>query len=183
MYHFWQKIRNRLNTLKFRLRYGSYVTLGGSNIVQHQVILNIFRHGKGKFRLRLGHRTNLYHHVLIQGSGELSIGDRTFIGSYSVIGCNEKISIGKNVMIAQSVSIRDTDHRFDDLETPMIDQGFVSSPIVIHDNVWIGHGAVITRGVTIGSGSIIAANAVVTKDVPENAIVGGVPAKLIRYRT
>lgn len=85
-------------------------------------------------------------------------------------------------MIASSVSIRDTDHRFDRLDIPMISQGIVTAPIVIKDNVWIGHGAVITKGVTIESGAIIAANAVVTRDVPANAIMGGVPAKLIKYR-
>ncbi|MAO07771.1 MAG: acetyltransferase [Alteromonas sp.] len=85
-------------------------------------------------------------------------------------------------MIANAVSIRDTDHLFDDISLPMNQQGYRTRPVVIKDNVWIGHGVVITKGVTIEEGAIIAANAVVTKDVPKNTIVGGVPAKIIRER-
>jgi len=85
-------------------------------------------------------------------------------------------------MIANAVSIRDTDHNFTDTSVDMINQGIKTDPIFIKDNVWLGHGVVITKGVTINSGAIIAANAVVTKNIPSNAIVGGVPAKIIKYR-
>jgi acetyltransferase-like isoleucine patch superfamily enzyme len=85
-------------------------------------------------------------------------------------------------MIANAVSIRDTDHNFKDLDIDMLQQGIQTEPVYIKDNVWLGHGVVITKGVTIHSGAIVAANAVVTKDVPENAIVEGVPAKIIKYR-
>jgi len=85
-------------------------------------------------------------------------------------------------MIAQCVSIRDTDHNFEDCNIAMIDQGIVTDSIIIENDVWICHGAVVTRGVTIGKGSIIAANAVVTKDIEPYTIVGGIPAKLIKKR-
>ena len=65
----------------------------------------------------------------------------------------------------------------------MKNQGIHTSPIIIEDDVWVGYGAVITKGVTISKGAIIGANAVVTKDVPKYAIVGGVPAKIIKYRS
>lgn len=178
----WQKIRNRIHTQYFGLRYGRYMKIGAGAVVHKHVMLNPFGRGTQHLRIELGPRTVLYPYVLIQGSGSFSLGDRSFIGSFSVIGCNERVEIGKGVMIAQNVSIRDTDHGFEELKVPMIDQGIRTAPVVIHDNVWIGHGAVITKGITIGSGAIIAANAVVTKDVPENTIVGGVPAKIIRYR-
>ena len=86
-------------------------------------------------------------------------------------------------MISNAVSIRDTDHDFQKINVPIFNQGIITSPVFIGDYVWIGYGAVITKGVTIGKGAIIAANAVVTKDVPEYAIVGGVPAKIIRMRS
>jgi len=124
----------------------------------------------------------LMNDVIIQGSGQLELGVNTYIGSFSVIGCNEKIIIGDNCMIAQSTSIRDTDHAFLRRDMPMNQQGVSTSPIEIGDDVWIGHGAVITKGVTISRGAIIGANAVVTKNVPEYAIVGGAPAQIIRYR-
>jgi acetyltransferase-like isoleucine patch superfamily enzyme len=178
----WQKIRNRIHTRYIGLRYGKHLKIGAGAVVFPKVMLNPFTLGRRQLEIELGPRTVLYPYVLIQGSGKMTLGDRSFIGSFSVIGCNAEVHIGNGVMIAQNVSIRDTDHGFEDLHTPMIDQGIRTAPVRIHDNVWIGHGAVITKGITIGSGAIVAANAVVTKDVPENAIVGGVPAKIIRYR-
>lgn len=121
--------------------------------------------------------------VVMQGSGKIIIGRNSYISSYSVIGINESLKIGKNVMIADNVTIRDTNHAFNRLDIPMMQQGIVTSPIVIEDDVWIGHGVIITSGVTICTGAIVAAGAVVTKDVPAYAIVGGVPAKIIKYRT
>ena len=176
------RLRDRWTTLLFKLRYRSFIQLKGKNVVRKSVHIRPFTKQSSKLKLILEPKANIYSFVLIQGSGTITLGERTFIGSFSTIGCNESISIGKNVMIAQSVSIRDTDHGFEDLQQPMIEQGITTAPIVIEDNVWIGHGAVITKGITIHSGAIIGANAVVTKDVPANAIVGGVPAKLIRYR-
>ena len=89
------------------------------------------------------------------------------------IYCFNNITIGKNVAIAENVIIRDSDNH-------NIEGAVNSAPIVIGDNVWIGMGAMILKGVTIGSGSIVAAGAVVTKDVAPNTIVAGVPAKEIR---
>ncbi|MBI5557979.1 MAG: acyltransferase [Deltaproteobacteria bacterium] len=86
-------------------------------------------------------------------------------------------------MIGPAVSIRDTDHVFSSTGIPMMEQGVDVSPVTIEDDVWIGHGAVILRGVTLGKGSIIAASAVVTKDVSPYSIVGGIPAKIIGSRS
>ena len=127
--------------------------------------------------------SRLNNNITLQGYGKFILGEKSFLGSYCIVASNELIQIGRNVMIADFVSIRDTDHNYDNLDIPMIEQGIVTSPVIINEDVWIGHGAVITRGVNIGKGAIIAANAVVTKDVPEYAIMGGVPAKLIKYRT
>lgn len=94
----------------------------------------------------------------------------------------EKIEIGADVMIAPRVYILDVDHRFDDRARPISAQGYEIAPIRIQDGVWIGAGAVITKGVTIGEGAVIGANSVVTRDVAPYAIIGRVPAKLIRHR-
>lgn len=99
-----------------------------------------------------------------------------------MIASNELVRIGRNVMIADQVTIRDTDHSISSIDRPMIDQGIETAPVIIGDDVWIGHGASILKGVTVGEGSVIAAGAVVTKDVPPFAIVGGVPARIIRFR-
>lgn len=119
----------------------------------------------------------------IQGSSTIYFGENSFCGGFCIFGVNEKITIGQNVMIADHVCIRDTDHNHEDISVPMIKQGITTSPIIIGDDVWIGFGATILKGIEVGNGAIIAAGAVVTKNVPPYSIVGGVPAKVIKKRT
>ncbi|HET8573279.1 MAG TPA: acyltransferase [Edaphocola sp.] len=177
-----QKIGNRIRTLSYKIIYGKCLILKGNNNIGKHVKIHSFRDGLRTFKVILDEGARLKNDVIIQGTGKLYIGKKSYISSFSVIGVNKSITIGKNVMIADGVSIRDTDHCFDDLSIPMIEQGITTAPVVIEDNVWIGYGAVVTKGVNIGAGAIIAANAVVTKDVPANAIVGGVPARIIKFR-
>lgn len=111
---------------------------------------------------------------------KIEIGDGTSIHNYFHCGSAESIRIGRNVLIAGRVYITDHDHTFNNKNIPPIKAGLTISPVVIEDEVWIGEGAVILKGVTIGKRAVIGANAVVTKNVPAYAIVGGVPAKIIR---
>ena len=109
------------------------------------------------------------------------------LGDYSGIGINAKIYgtcyIGKYVMMGTDVTIITRNHRFDRTDIPMMEQGFEEErPVYIGNDVWIGDRALILPGVHIGDGSIIAAGAVVTKDVPPYSIVAGVPARKIRDR-
>jgi acetyltransferase-like isoleucine patch superfamily enzyme len=110
-------------------------------------------------------------------------GDFVFINRNARISAN--VEIGPFVLFAANVAIVGADHEIDRLGVPMrfsnraaIDERLT----VIEDDVWVGHGAIIMAGTRIGRGAVIAAGAVVTKDVPPYAIVGGVPAKIIRYR-
>ena len=135
-----------------------------------------------RLRIRLMGSNSIGRYTLIQGSGLIEFGKGSFCGEFCVFGVNSKIKIGENVMIAQAVTIRDTDHEFKSLSVPMKHQGITTSPVTIEDDVWVSHGAVILQGVTVGTGSIIAAGAVVTKDVAPFSIVGGVPAKVIGTR-
>lgn len=177
-----KKIKQVLLTLYYRIFY--FNTIKVKDIDSIRGLIKINRIGKSGKNLKINCSKGVFlnGNIILQGSGEISLGENSFIGSFSVLGSNKSISIRENVMIAQSVSIRDTDHNFDRIDVPMIQQGIIISPVLIEDNVWIGHGAVITKGVTIGTGAIVAANAVVTKDVPPYAIVGGVPARIIKYR-
>lgn len=111
----------------------------------------------------------------------ISIGDNSSIGERSrLLG---KISIGCNVMMGEEVLMITSNHNFSRTDIPMNQQGFQSErPIVIGDDVWIGARAILLPGVHVGKGSIIGAGAVVTKDVPDWAVVGGIPAKVIRMR-
>lgn len=110
------------------------------------------------------------------------------LGDNSGLGINCRISgktiIGKDVMMGPNVSIYTTNHRFDRIDIPMNQQGFSpEKPVTICDDVWIGGSSIILGGVTINKGAIVAAGAVVTKDVPEYATVGGNPAKVIKFRS
>lgn len=109
------------------------------------------------------------------------------LGDYSGIGINAKIygtcHIGRYVMMGTDVTIITRNHRFDRTDIPMMEQGFEEErPVYIGNDVWIGDRALILPGVHIGDGSIIAAGAVVTKDVPPYSIAAGVPARKIRDR-
>lgn len=93
-----------------------------------------------------------------------------------------EINIGKECLIGPNVIMRTAGHNFDNLKVLIRKQGHTVSNIIIDDNVWVGANSVILGGVHIGHGAIIGAGAVVTKDVPCNVIVGGVPAKIIKKR-
>jgi len=112
--------------------------------------------------------------VSIQENAVLKIGSG-YINSNSMILCFNQITIGNDVIIADQVTIRDSDNH------NIIYEGYEESkPINIGNHVWIGMKATILKGVTIGDGAIIAAGAVVTKDVPSKCLVAGVPAKIIK---
>ena len=116
----------------------------------------------------------------ISNNPKIIIGDGTSIHLYFHCGAAESVIIGKNVLIAGRVYISDHDHEFDHPTLPPCESGLITSPVIIEDEVWIGEGAVILKGVTIGKRAVIGANAVVTKDVAPYTVVGGVPAKLIK---
>lgn len=116
-------------------------------------------------------------------AGPIKMGARTTIGSNSVIVSMSGVEFGEAVLVAGNCYISAGAYHIDDLTKPIMDQGAYSKgPIKIGNHVWIGTSAVVLDGVSIGDGAIIGAGAVVNKDVPENAIVAGVPAKVIRMR-
>ncbi|MCO5054644.1 acyltransferase [Thermomonas sp.] len=115
--------------------------------------------------------------------GCIGVGAHTFIGPWSTLVAKTGIMIGANCLIAERVTIRDQNHAIHGrLETPIAQAGFETAPIAIGDDVWIAAGAVILKGVTIGRGAVVAANAVVNRDVAPYEIVGGVPARRIGMR-
>ena len=109
--------------------------------------------------------------------GDVIIGDQTRIGLHNtIIG---PVTIGSHVNLAQGITVTALNHNFEDATRCIDELGVSTKPVVINDDVWIGANAVILPGVTIGRHSVVAAGAVVTKDVPENTVVGGVPAKVM----
>lgn len=115
---------------------------------------------------------------------ELTIGKNGSFGAFNHITCINKIQIGDNCLTGKWVTISDNNHGTTDLETlneaPAIRKLSTKGPVVIGNNVWIGDKATILGGVTVGDGAVIAANSVVTKDVPAYSVVGGNPARVIK---
>ena len=110
--------------------------------------------------------------------GDVQIGDYTRIGLHNtIIG---PVKIGNHVNLAQGITVTALNHNFDDTNKRIDEQGVSTNAVTIEDDVWIGANAVILPGVTIGNHCVVAAGAVVTKDVPPHSLVAGVPAKVIK---
>lgn len=125
-----------------------------------------------------GRDVDLGRHISF--SRHVSLGDKSSIGDNAyIVG---EVHIGKNVMMAPNCALIASNHVYRDISVPMNLQGSTFAPINIGNDVWIGYGVIITAGVNIGDGAIIAAGSVVTKDVEKYAIVGGIPAKKIKSR-
>jgi acetyltransferase-like isoleucine patch superfamily enzyme len=114
--------------------------------------------------------------------GKVSIGAKSVLGQECTLSAFQSVSIGRECVIADRVMMIDFDHGMVEVERPIRLQGIYKRDVRVGNNVWIGYGACILRGVTVGDNAVIGTNAVVTKDVPANAVVGGVPARLIRMR-
>jgi maltose O-acetyltransferase len=137
----------------------------------------LFRQFRGK-GIGIGKSTHIWF------PWNVEIGRSTHIGRYNILTANQPgdLVLGSHVMIAPYVTITAVSHDFADPGRPMQLQGAWSKPVVIEDDVWIGTRSVILPGVRLGRGAIVGAGAVVTKDVPPYAIVGGNPARVIKYR-
>ena len=120
--------------------------------------------------------------VLRELGEELEIGENVGIAANAFIAVRGKVKIGSNTIIGPGVSIHSENHNFQELYTPIRLQGATRKGVTIGEDCWIGSKAVILDGVNIGNHVIVAAGAVVNKDVPDYAIVGGVPAKIIKKR-
>jgi acetyltransferase-like isoleucine patch superfamily enzyme len=125
----------------------------------------------------IGHGSKIRVH-----EGEVSIGAKTVIGQECTISAYQHVSIGRECIIADRVMMIDFDHGVAEVERPIREQGIYKRDVTVGHNVWMGYGACVLRGVTIGDNCVVGTSAVVTSDVPANAVVGGIPAKLIRKR-
>lgn len=143
---------------------------------KHSIIYKSVRMDTPPYRkLSLGDYSIIESYCCINNSvGDVIIGNHTRIGiGNTIIG---PVCIGNNVNLAQNITVTALNHNYSDPDILIDKQGFTTSAITISDDVWIGANAVILPGVTIGRHSVIAAGAVVTKDVLPNSLVAGVPA-------
>jgi acetyltransferase-like isoleucine patch superfamily enzyme len=114
--------------------------------------------------------------------GVVEIGAKTVMGQECTISAYRRVRIGEQCVIADRAMFIDFDHGVVEVERPIRKQGIYMRDVVVGSNVWIGYGACILRGVSVGDNSIVGTNSVVTKDIPANAVVAGIPARVIRMR-
>ena len=132
-------------------------------------------------RLEIGRGTVLESGVTVQSAkGRIRLGQRVYLSRGVALGVVDLVEIGDFALVGPGCYITDADHRFEDPLLPLPDQGMtVKGPTVIEDNVWLGANVVVTSGVRIGRRSVIGANSVVTRDIPEFSIAAGIPAKVV----
>jgi acetyltransferase-like isoleucine patch superfamily enzyme len=162
-----------------KLRFGRRLQTDGICFICPRVTLEIGRDAK----LRIGRWAWVGHGSKIRvHEGEVSIGAKTVIGQDCTISAFQHVSIGRECIIADRVMLIDFDHGVTEVERPIRVQGIYKRDVRVGHNVWVGYGACVLRGVSIGENSIVGTSAVVTRDFPANAVLGGVPANLIRMR-
>ncbi len=114
--------------------------------------------------------------------GFVEIGAKTVMGQECTISAYRHLRIGEQCVIADRAMFIDFDHSVAEAERPVRAQGIYMEDVEVGNNVWIGYNACVLRGVRVGDNSVVGANSVVTRDVPPNAVVGGIPAKVLRMR-
>jgi acetyltransferase-like isoleucine patch superfamily enzyme len=173
----YARLAARLGWLK--LRHGRRLVTDGLCFVAPGVTLEIGRNA----RLVLGRWSWIGHGSKIRvHEGEVRIGAKTVMGQECTISAYQHVSIGRECVIADRVMLIDFDHGVVEVDRPVRLQGIYKRDVDVGHNCWIGYGACVLRGVTIGDNAIVGTLGVVTRDVPENAVVAGVPARVIRMR-
>ena len=159
--------------IKYKLLYRKKVEMSIVNSIKGKFRLEVFRGSKitiGKFLMTRGPM-----YIKCTDEAKITIGNRCFFNHNCSITSAESITIGNNCMFANNLVIVDHDHT---VENGIVSGKLKTQPIIIEDHVWIGANVVILKGVHIGEGSIIAAGAVVTQDIPAHSVAMGVPARV-----
>lgn len=179
----WRRILARIH------RKGSYISpfarikkIGRISLAENARIQNArIANDRGDIELLAGAYVNDGCSLLADG-GDFRLGENSFLNDQCMVIALADVIIGKDVMVGPRCCFVAGNHSFGDIQVPMIQQGYTAKGIRVADDVWIGINSTITDGVSIGRGSVIAAGSVVTKDVGEYEIWGGVPARLLRNR-
>jgi len=179
---FWQRLGSLKRLIYTIVMRGRFAHWGSRSRLEGPVVLD------SPFLVSVGTGVFIREHAWLNakddrgdGAPTLHIGDGTYIGRFAHINAWRDVKIGKNVLIADRVFISDCEHQHADKHVPVAHQAdpFIGA-VHLHDGCWIGIGAVVLPGVTVGRNAVVAANAVVTQDVPDHAVAAGVPARIVR---
>ena len=173
----WAAIENGV-----RLRQANLIRLGHGVYLDQGVYLHACPGG-----ISVGENTIVMYGAILHvynfrgmPQSHITIGKDCLIGEYSVIRGQGGVTIGDRVYTSPFTQILAVNHIYDDPDRPFSDQGITAEGITIEDDVWLGASVVVTDGVRIGKGAVVAAGAVVTKDVEPHTVVAGVPARMIK---
>ncbi|HMJ02836.1 MAG TPA: acyltransferase [Conexibacter sp.] len=162
-----------------KLRWRGRLQTDGIAFVCPDVTLEIGKHAK----LHLGRWSWIGDGCKIRAhEGEVRIGAKTVVGQECTISSYQHVSIGRECIVADRVMLIDFDHGVVEVERPIRLQGIYKRDVNVGHNVWLGYGACVLRGVTVGDNAVVGTNSVVTKDLPPNAVAAGMPARVIRMR-
>lgn len=148
---------------------------GKKAVIRHQTVMNVSPINQ----FQLGSYSTIEEYTIVDnGVGDVIIGDHTRIGlRCTIIG---PVQIGNHVILAQNIAVSGLNHRYEDPQLPIHQQGVTTATIQIGDDSWIGANSVITAGIKIGKHVVVGAGSVVTKDIPDYSIAVGNPAKIIK---
>jgi len=170
---------------RVKVRHGYQLSAGKNLILEDNLSINALSTNG----IQIGDDVSIARNSILFCTGIISqkgtgiiIGDRTGISAGAYFSGQGGITIGSDVIMGPNVQIFSENHNYSDNKLTIKEQGVTKLPVFIGDNCWIGASAIILAGVTIGNGCVIAAGSVVTKSVPANSIVAGVPAKVIKSR-
>lgn len=168
------RLASGLRIMRFRALYPG-LSIGSGVTLRRGVKLRVLNGA----RLKIGDRTTVESNAELHSDGVLVIGADSFIGMGSMLVAAERLTIGDDALIAERVTVRDQDHGTNSGVHAYREQDKTTAPVTIGNNVWLGAGVVVLKGVTIGNDCVVGANAVVTKSLPDNMRAVGNPARPI----
>jgi len=183
--HAWHRVGEFLRICGDRLRVHRLRLFLGAKYIHPKCLIGKRSRVDRPWQVRMDQRCVLQQDVWLSlgsSSAIFELGEFGFIGRGTEIEVSERVTIGRGALIAPDVYITDHNHQTRLGAGAMYEMPCVAAPVTIGADVWIGTRCVILPGVTIGDGAVIAAGAVVTRDVPPNAIAAGIPARVIRMR-